>query len=336
MNFVSVIFAVNLCLSSAIPFAKLPNKKITASGCTTGACDFQPIVGQGKRTTNSSNSVLMQFRNNPAAFISAMSKADPNTLREVLSLLNQLLTTSQEREDELIDFLNQKIAELGSADDAVASAQGVLDDAVAAQAVAEHNLRTSQANVASAEADLANKVDVQNNKQTEKNDAQANHDASIDTLNDEQAVLTQVIEILTDLLGRQPVHHDQDLFLDHNGVKYYKVQVTGAMSSANILTTCVDVGLTPLCSGQSDCNYNDANCKETELTQFANSCGWPMHGLAKVMCNTDYPRDCPNGEFEGLYNYMHSWNNHAGCGVEGSSWCADGHNANDRWALCVN
>merc|ERR1712226_415354 len=274
---------------------------ITASGCTTGACDVQPIVGEGKRTTNSSNSVLLQFRNNPAAFITAMSKADPNTLREVLSLLNQLLATSQSREDELIDFLNQKIAELGSA------------DAVASQAVAEHDLRSAQANVASAEADLANKVDVQNNKQTEKNDAQANHDASIDTLNDEQAVLTQVIEILTDLLGRQPVDHDQDLFLDHNGVKYFKVQVTGAMSSANILTTCTDVGLTPLCSGRSDCMHNDANCKETELTSFDSSCNWPMHGLAKVMCDTDYPRDCSNGQFEGLYNYMHSWSSNAGC-----------------------
>merc|ERR1712228_1018891 len=144
---------------------------------------------------------------------------------------------SQAREDELINHLNQKIAELDSADDAVAAAQAALDAAVTAEAVAEHALSAAQQDVGTAESDLANKVDAQSNKQTEKNDAQANHDASIGTLNDEQAVLTQVIEILTDLLGRQPVQHDQDLFFDHNGVKYFKVKVAGAMLSSNMPTS---------------------------------------------------------------------------------------------------
>merc|ERR1712228_1010257 len=182
---------------------------------------------------------------------------------------------SQAREDELINHLNQKIAELDSADDAVAAAQAVLDAAVTAEAVAEHALSAAQQDVGTAESDLANKVDAQSNKQTEKNDAQANHDASIGTLNDEQAVLTQVIEILTDLLGRQPSAHNQDLLLAHNGLEYYKVQVTGTMTSSNILSTCNDVGLTPLCAGASGCRWNDGNCKETDLTDADNSCNWP-------------------------------------------------------------
>merc|ERR1719273_2901104 len=40
-------------------------------------------------------------------------------------------------------------------------------------------------------------------KLTEKNDAQGNHDAEIDSLNDEQDMIQQVITILEDLLGRQ-------------------------------------------------------------------------------------------------------------------------------------
>jgi hypothetical protein len=155
-------------------------------------------------------------------------------------------------------------------------------------------------------------------------------------LNDEQAVLTQVIEILTDLLGRQPVQHDQDLFFDHNGVKYFKVKVAGAMLSSNVLAACNDVGLTPLCSGSSGCQYNDGNCKVTDLTDATHSCSWPMHELAVVICGVDHPTDCANGEFEGIYNYMASWSSGSACGVEGSGWCSSGKDYSDKWALCVN
>lgn len=246
------------------------------------------------------------------------------------------MTTSQAREDELVNHLNQKIAELDGANDAVVDAQAVLDAAVTAEAVAEHALSAAQQDVGTAESDLASKVDAQSNKQTEKNDAQANHDASIGTLNDEQAVLTQVIEILTDLLGRQPIQHDQELLLDHNGVKYFKVQVAGAMLSSNVLAACTDVGLTPLCSGSSGCQYNDDNCKVTDLTDSTNSCSWPMHELAVEKCGTNYPRDCANGEFEGVYNYMAAWASGSACGVEGSNWCSQGKDFSDRWAVCVN
>merc|ERR1712045_31421 len=57
--------------------------------------------------------------------------------------------------------------------------------------------------VTAAESDLAQKEAIAAVKLTEKNDAQGNHDAEIDSLNDEQAMIQQVITILEDLLVRQ-------------------------------------------------------------------------------------------------------------------------------------
>merc|ERR1712045_427346 len=57
--------------------------------------------------------------------------------------------------------------------------------------------------VTAAESDLAQKEAIAAVKLTEKNDAQGNHDAEIDSLNDEQNMIQQVITILEDLLGRQ-------------------------------------------------------------------------------------------------------------------------------------
>merc|ERR1719510_2088010 len=127
-------------------------------------------------------SVLAQFRKNPSAFVSQMSKADPNTLMTVLDLLRGLLTTSNEREEHLISSLNGKNDELNAANADVANAQTVLSDAETDRTNAENA-------VTAAESDLAEKEGIAAVKLTEKNDA--------------QDMLQQVITILEEVLGRQ-------------------------------------------------------------------------------------------------------------------------------------
>merc|ERR1719464_2415306 len=159
-----------------------------------------------------------------------MSKADPETLRTVLGLLRQLLDTSNTRETQLTNILNTKIAELGDAESEVADAETTLNNANTA-------LSAAQAAVVAAEADLTAKNEARATKQTEKNDAQDNHDAEIDSLNNEQAMLVQVIEILEDLLGRQGVSVGV-LVAETSQHQYFRVPVTGVMSSAAIAAAC--------------------------------------------------------------------------------------------------
>merc|ERR1712038_1841496 len=206
-------------------------------------------------------------------------------------------------------------AELGDAEGDVADAEVTLNDANTA-------LGNAQADVVSAESNLAVKNAVRATKQTEKNDAQDNHDAEIDSLNTEQAMLQQVIEILEDLLGRQATS-DHELLTETNDHKYFKVQVSGVMSSDAIARACESAGYKALCSGPSGCQYNDENCL---ITAEAASRSNPMRGVSMLVCNTS-PSGC--AEFNGLYNYMKGWNGGSG------SWCSNGGLHSDKHALCV-
>jgi len=326
MNFyTSIIFALNICLSSSIPIAHLSAKVEAKAECTP----TEPPYCHREKITLSSNttqsSVLLQFKNNPFAFVSAMSKADPETLRTVLGLLRQLLDTSNTRETELTNILNTKIAELGDAESDVADAETTLNNANTA-------LSAAQAAVVAADADLTAKNQVRATKQTEKNDAQDNHDAEIDELNNEQAVLVQVIEILEDLLGRQqPQVIESGEFLGAtNDHKYLKVPVSGVMSSTAVAAACEAAGYKALCSGPAGCQYNDENCVDTAESS---SCSNPMQGVSKLICNGQNPNSC--APLDGVYNYMKTWQGHSGCGVEGGSWCSNGSQFSDKHALCV-
>jgi len=335
MNFyASIIFALNIFLSSSIPIAHLSTKVEKAecmplippfcqANCYPECQDSNGFwLGDNLRSNTTQSSVLLQFKKNPIAFVSAMSKADPETLRTVLGLLRQLLDTSNTRETQLTNILNTKIAELGDADSDVADAQTTLNSANTA-------LSAAQAAVVAAEADLAAKNVVRATKATEKNDAQDNHDAEIDSLNNEQAMLVQVIEILEDLLGRQSQSGEGELLVATNDHKYLKVQVSGVMSSTAIAGACEAAGYRALCSGPDGCQYNDEHCL---VTAESSSCSNPMQGVSKLVCNTN-PSSC--AELQGVYNYMKAWNGGSGCGVDGGSWCSNGANFVDQHALCV-
>merc|ERR1711953_742854 len=226
--------------------------------------------------------------------------------------------TSNTRETELINILNAKIAELDAADSDVANAEATLNNANSA-------LTTAQSAVVAAEADLSAKNQVRATKETEKNDAQNNHDAEIDSLNEEQAMLVQVIEILEGLLGRQPQSGEGELIVDHNEKKYLKVKVSGVMSSSAIAAACEAAGYKALCSGPGGCQYNDEHCL---VTAESFQCGNPMLGVSKLVCDGESPNSCP--ELEGVYNYMKGWNGGSGCGVEEGRWCSSGADFSDK------
>jgi len=122
--------------------------------------------------------------------------------------------------------LNQKQGLLNDANERVVAAEGVLAQAVVDQTAAD-------AAVAAATADVAAKTAEQNQAEIERDDAQQQHDNEIDSLNDEQAVLRQVIDILTNLLNQQPQNQTQCRLSDDK--------------CASIITdwdTCYDAALT--------------------------------------------------------------------------------------------
>merc|ERR1719150_493609 len=153
-------------------------------------------------------SMLQKFKHDPKYFVSQMSEADPRTLRTILGLLNDMLTTSEDRELHLHGNWDTAQNELDVANADVIAAEGVLSGAVQDQTDADTTL-------AAADADLIAKRDVQTVAQTEKDDAQTAYDDAIDSLDDEQAVLQNVISILSELLAKQPPQATDNYRIDN-------------------------------------------------------------------------------------------------------------------------
>jgi hypothetical protein len=109
---------------------------------------------------------------------------------------------------------------------------------------------------------------------------------------------------------------------------FYKVPVSGAMTDVNTHNACINAGLKVGCNASS-CQYNDANCLVTQEV----SCSSPMLALAqKLGCNSPGGCQALNGIYQNLGG---NWVNGSSCGVEGSTWCAQGSTYMNRWALCV-
>jgi hypothetical protein len=180
------IFFLSLFICAvAVPIAKAPVPEAKPS---IVKMDTDPSVHL---------SMLEKFKKDPKGFVAQMSDADPDTLRTILGLLNDLLTTSNDRETHLSGNLDTAESELDAANGAVIAAEGVLSGA-------EQDQTDANVAVAAATGDLADKRDAQGVAQTQKNDAQESYDDAIGSLDDEQEVLKKVIAILTELLGKQP------------------------------------------------------------------------------------------------------------------------------------
>lgn len=135
--------------------------------------------------SNKTANLLSDLQSDPKKFVSEVSNLNPSDIKHIVSLLEALLEESENRETELDNDLSDKNTALADADTAVTEAKNVL---------AAEELEVTQA-----KADLEAKETAHSNRLTEKETSQQNHDDEVPSLNDEQEVLRNVIDLLMGL-----------------------------------------------------------------------------------------------------------------------------------------
>ncbi|XP_066264852.1 uncharacterized protein [Branchiostoma lanceolatum] len=105
---------------------------------------------------------------------------------------------------------------------------------------------------------------------------------------------------------------------------YFKVPVTGEMTSANVKAACEAAGFVTPCPGDRGCRFCSSSCVLTGLKDRN-----PMNEVSKEMCGVS-PNGCPL--LHGVYQFMSNWGKGA-CGVESTEWCAYGYR--NRYAFCA-
>jgi len=181
-------------------------------GCN--AVSLKKFIGSPRNvTTRDSMNFLETIKADPKKFVSEAEKLDPAALQNVIGLLEDLLLSSQAREDHLVgqlDAANTALdtanGEVINAEDALATAQARTGAAIAAVTVASDALdaannekAAADANEAAVSAALDAKREIHAQKATAAANAQTAHDDEIDSLNNEQQILQQVIDMLNGL-----------------------------------------------------------------------------------------------------------------------------------------
>ncbi|MDX2052539.1 MAG: hypothetical protein SFV15_09125 [Polyangiaceae bacterium] len=119
-------------------------------------------------------------------------------------------------------------------------------------------------------------------------------------------------------------------FAQFGGREWYKVQVFGAMTDANVKAACLAAGLKVPCTGAGGCMYNDGQCSPTAEM----GCSVPMNSLSQFLCAAS-PTACP--PLFGVYQNMGgTWVGGSACGADSTGWCIQGASVNNKYALCVN
>lgn len=117
-------------------------------------------------------------------------------------------------------------------------------------------------------------------------------------------------------------------FAELNGRSYHKIQVAGVMSDANILMACKAEGLEAPCINAPGGEFSDDKCADVDWREG----GSPMLTLSQSICAGQSPSGCPL--LEDVFQYM-AGKFDGGCGVIGGSWCSQGSQYSDKYALCV-
>ncbi|KAK3244665.1 hypothetical protein CYMTET_45731 [Cymbomonas tetramitiformis] len=125
--------------------------------------------------------------------------------------------------------------------------------------------------------------------------------------------------------------------VEKDGFDYYQVQVNGAMTRDNIVSTCAAAGMSAPCPGTpGSCSWVNQNtqCLDTGFT----GCGWPMKDLAVPLgCGSDNWAIKTCAPIANTYIYMDGWSSNSGCGTNGvNSWCISGSSVSNLYALCVD
>jgi len=124
---------------------------------------------------------------NPKEFVAEMSKADPSAIQNIIDLLEALKATNEAAVSDILQKFDDTEQALG-----VASAQVVAD---------EDALAIAQSDEASAELALTEAETAESSAQNAKTEAQDVYNGEIDTLNNEQQVLRDVIGLLENLVN---------------------------------------------------------------------------------------------------------------------------------------
>jgi len=148
--------------------------------------------GNGRRLLswkkkNHQKSSVTQIIKNPKKFIAEMSKADPDAVQNIIDMLEQLIADNENTVSAILQHVDDTAQALNDA-----SAQVVAD---------EDALGSAQGDEASAELALSEAETAEASAETAKTEAQGVYDGEIDTLNNEQQVLREVIALLESLLS---------------------------------------------------------------------------------------------------------------------------------------
>merc|ERR1712141_84035 len=115
------------------------------------------------------------------------SKADPDAVQSIIDMLEELIADNENTVSDILQRVDDTAQALNAA-----SAQVVAD---------ENALGSAQGDEASAELALSEAETAEASAQTAKAEAQGVYDGEIDTLNNEQQVLREVIALLESLLS---------------------------------------------------------------------------------------------------------------------------------------
>jgi predicted nucleic acid-binding Zn-ribbon protein len=281
---------------------------------------LQPVapVAIANKTANvvKPKSILDKVIGDPKQFVAEIQNLDPTALRTIITLLEDLLTTSEEREDALNNAVSDADNAVSDAANGVADAEDVLTGKQQGVADAEAHLTTTQeqaaAAVEAAEAALAAAQQAETEAQGSLNDAKADHTQKVDAksdaedslagevdgLNHEQQVLREVIAILENL---HSANLDATLSLDNWEA------VNGATIDAGVAT----------------CNTNTGSCNIITKGEFTRplEISWtskllPGQGDECVVMDV-FPQT--NGRHSGYSMGYGWWANHLGYGLNSAS-----------------
>lgn len=148
-----------------------------------------------KKPVIDGTNLLSIYKENPKQLVSVLSELDPEAVHEILILLHDLLTTSEETEHDLHDKLNNSKIELGEAESAYDLGLRKLDNLTNQVTHAESEVATLLGHKEQAKADL----DI----------AQLELDTQLPSLDSEQETLNQVMDLLWPFAITQCGSHDE-------------------------------------------------------------------------------------------------------------------------------
>jgi len=171
----------------------------------------------------------------PKKFVAEVAEVDPAALSNIITLLEGLLTTSQDTEADLINKVNDETQKSLQTAEHVMDAERALEDAEALQTTAEQNLENAKAVVQTKQQQLAQRKQDHDDQKARQDLAQKEHDDVIDSLNNEQQVLIDVIRMLKEL------HESQNA--EESGFTVTLLMCNGNCNKAQARTLCESSGL---------------------------------------------------------------------------------------------